>query len=67
MAPKYIIFNGAKFVPNNYAAILSTQEAPSELHVVQDFLANSEIGHALTQPSSFSGSQVLKIWENRGL
>ena len=62
MAPKDIIFNGAKFVPNNYASILTTQEAPSELHFVQDFLANSEIGYALTQPSSFSGSQVLTFW-----
>ena len=50
MAPKDIIFNGAKFVPNNYAAILTKSEAPSELHFVQDFLTHSEIGYALTQP-----------------
>ena len=64
MAPKDIVFNGAKFVPNNYLAILSKGEAPSELHFIQDFLANSEIGYALTQPEAISGTQVLEFWRS---
>ena len=62
MAPKDLIVNGAKFIPNNYAAILTKSEALSELHFIQDFLAQSEIGFALTQPSTFSGTQVLTFW-----
>ena len=55
MAPKDLVYDGAKFVPNNYMAILSKDEAPSELHFVQDFLARSEIGYALNQPQVLSG------------
>ena len=62
MAPKDLIIDGAKFVPNNYAAILNHDEASSELHFVQDLLAHSEIGYALTQPSVFSSQQVLTFW-----
>ena len=62
MAPKDLIFNGEKFVPNNYTAILTKSEAPSELHFIQDFLTHSEIGFALTQPSYLSGTQVLTFW-----
>ena len=64
MAPKDIIFNGAKFVPNNYMAILSKDDAPSDLHFIQDFLANSEIGYALTQPQLLSGTQILEFWRS---
>ena len=52
MAPKDLIVDGAKFVPNNYAAILNKAEASSDLHFVQDLLANSEIWYALTQPQT---------------
>ena len=38
------------------------RSAPSELHFVQDLLAHSEIGYALTQPSVFSSQQVLTLW-----
>ncbi|KAL8134537.1 hypothetical protein AgCh_009526 [Apium graveolens] len=62
MAPKDLIIDGAKFVPNNYAAILDHAEAPSELHFVQDLLAHSEVGYALTQPELFSSQQVLRFW-----
>ena len=62
MAPKDLIIDGAKFVPNNYAAILNHDEAPSDLHFVQDLLAHSEIGYALTQPPVFSSQQVLTFW-----
>ncbi|XP_063939749.1 uncharacterized protein LOC135148454 [Daucus carota subsp. sativus] len=36
-------FNGAKFVTNNYSAILDNDEAPKEFHLIQDFLAHSEL------------------------
>ncbi|KAL8126009.1 hypothetical protein AgCh_013342 [Apium graveolens] len=62
MAPKDVIFNGAKFVPNNYMAILSKDDAPSDLHFIQDFLARSEIMYALTQPQALSGTQILEFW-----
>ena len=62
MAPKDIIYNGYKFVPNNYAAILDKDVAPSEFNFVQDFLQNSEIGFALTQPQSISTEQVVRFW-----
>ncbi|KAL8120989.1 hypothetical protein AgCh_017960 [Apium graveolens] len=62
MAPKDLIIDGAKFVPNNYAAILNHDEAPSELHFVQALLVHSEIGYALTQPPVFSSQQVLTFW-----
>ncbi|KAL8147046.1 hypothetical protein AgCh_004677 [Apium graveolens] len=62
MTPKDLIIDGAKFVPNNYAAILDNAEAPSELYFVQDLLAHSEIGYAMTQPSVFSSHQVLTLW-----
>ena len=62
MAPKDIIYNGYKFVPNNYAAILDKDIAPSEFNFVQDFLEHSEIGFALTQPQSISTEQVVRFW-----
>ena len=55
-------FDGAKFVTNNYAAILDNDEAPKEFHLIQDFLAHSELMYALTQPESISPSQVLTLW-----
>ena len=62
MAPKDIIYNGYKFVPNNYAAILDKDSAPSEFNFVQDFLEHSEIGFSLTQPQSISTDQVVRFW-----
>ena len=62
MAPKNLVYNGTKFVPNNFAAVLTKSEVPSELHFIQDFLANSEIGFALTQPEQISPDQVLTFW-----
>ena len=64
MAPKDVIFDGAKFVPNNFSAILIKSEAPSELHFIQDLLASSDIGYALTQPDAVSGTQVLELWRS---
>ena len=54
--------DGAKFVTNNYAAILDNDEAPKEFHLIQDFLAHSELMYALTQPESISPAQVLTFW-----
>nr|XP_017233280.1 PREDICTED: uncharacterized protein LOC108207337 [Daucus carota subsp. sativus] len=34
-------YNGAKFVTNNYSAILDNDEAPKEFHLTQDFLAHT--------------------------
>ncbi|KAL8133306.1 hypothetical protein AgCh_008680 [Apium graveolens] len=62
MEPKDLIIDGAKFVPNNYAVILNNAEAPFDLHFVQDLLAHSEIGYALTQPQVISSQQVLTFW-----
>ncbi|XP_063941234.1 pollen-specific leucine-rich repeat extensin-like protein 1 [Daucus carota subsp. sativus] len=56
-------FDGAKFVTNTYAAILDNDEAPKEFHLIQDFLAHSELMYALTQPESISPSQVLTFWK----
>ncbi|XP_063946066.1 uncharacterized protein LOC135151512 [Daucus carota subsp. sativus] len=55
-------FNGAKFLTNNYAAILDNDEAPKEFHLIQDVLAHSELMYALTQPESISPSQVVTFW-----
>ncbi|KAL8116094.1 hypothetical protein AgCh_022547 [Apium graveolens] len=56
MAPKEIIFNGAKFIPNNYSSILSKAEAPSKLHFIQDFLANSDIGSGVYDNGGAQGT-----------
>ncbi|XP_063942305.1 uncharacterized protein LOC135149947 [Daucus carota subsp. sativus] len=57
-------FNGAKFVTNNYSAILDNDEAPKEFHLIQDFLAHSELMYALTEPELISPSQVLTLWRS---
>ncbi|XP_063950068.1 uncharacterized protein LOC135152866 [Daucus carota subsp. sativus] len=43
MATTTFIFAGVEFVPNNYAAILDTAEAPRDYHPFQRFLAQSVI------------------------
>ena len=63
MAASTYRFAGLDFVPNNYAANLSNEGAPAAFHLVQNFLASSEIGHALTEPSKLSGSQIKMFWE----
>ncbi|XP_063936114.1 uncharacterized protein LOC135147192 [Daucus carota subsp. sativus] len=64
MSTKAFEFAGAKFVTNNYAAILSNAEAPSEFHLIQDYLAHSEFMYALTQPEVISPAQVLTLWRS---
>ena len=63
MAASTYRFAGLDFVPNNYAANLSNEGAPAAFHLMQNFLASSEIGHALTKPSKFSGSHIKIFWE----
>ncbi|KAL8156461.1 hypothetical protein AgCh_001526 [Apium graveolens] len=46
------------------SAILSKDEAPTDLHFIQNFLAHSEIGYDLTQPEAISGTQVLEFWRS---
>ena len=57
-------YNGANFVTNYYSAILDNDEAPKEFHLIQDFLAHSELMYALTQPEQISPSQVLTLWRS---
>ncbi|KAK1372292.1 hypothetical protein POM88_028485 [Heracleum sosnowskyi] len=54
---------GLEFVPNNYAAPLSTENVPEAFHLFQNFLAQSDIGHALVAPAKLSGSQIKAFWE----
>nr|XP_017228983.1 PREDICTED: uncharacterized protein LOC108204178 [Daucus carota subsp. sativus] len=64
MSTKAFEFDGAKFVTNNYAAVLNNDEAPSEFHLIQDYLAHSEFMYALTQPEVISPAQVLTLWRS---
>ncbi|KAK1393573.1 hypothetical protein POM88_012629 [Heracleum sosnowskyi] len=54
---------GLEFVPNNYATPLSTENVPEAFHLFQNFLAQSDIGHALVAPAKLSGSQIKAFWE----
>ncbi|KAK1388843.1 hypothetical protein POM88_017021 [Heracleum sosnowskyi] len=54
---------GLDFVPNNYAAPLSNENTPEAFHLLQNFLAQSEIGRALVEPAKLSGSQIKAFWE----
>ena len=63
MGSKSFRFAGLVFAPNNYAAILSTDIAPADYHLFQDFLANSEISTALTAPERLSGTLIAEFWQ----
>ncbi|KAK1394729.1 hypothetical protein POM88_013785 [Heracleum sosnowskyi] len=54
---------GLDFVPNNYAAPLSTVNAPEAFHLFHNFLAQSDIGQALVEPVKLSGLQIKAFWE----
>ncbi|KAK1373624.1 hypothetical protein POM88_029817 [Heracleum sosnowskyi] len=54
---------GLEFVPNNYAAPLSTENAPEAFHLFQNFLVQSDIGYALVEPAKLSGLQIKAFWE----
>ncbi|KAK1378023.1 hypothetical protein POM88_024767 [Heracleum sosnowskyi] len=59
---KNLMNDGILFVTNNYSAILDKTKAPSEFHLIQDFLASSSIGFALTEPKAISAQAVMQIW-----
>ena len=63
VASKPFNYGGANFVTNNYSAILDNNSVNIDFHIFQDFLRNSEIGFALTEPTIISGDQVLSIWK----
>ena len=62
MATTTFTHAGVDFVPNNYAAILDTSEAPRDYHPFQRFLAQSALATALTAPARLSGSQIINFW-----
>ncbi|KAK1369518.1 hypothetical protein POM88_035610 [Heracleum sosnowskyi] len=63
MATTTFVFSELEFVPNNYVAPLNTANAPEAFHLIQRFLTNSDIGHALTEPMKLSGSQIRAFWQ----
>ena len=50
------------FAPTNYAALLSTDVSREDFHLFQNFLAESEIGKALTAPERLSGPLIAAFW-----
>ncbi|KAK1370249.1 hypothetical protein POM88_036341 [Heracleum sosnowskyi] len=48
MATTTFVSSGLEFVPNNYSAPLSNENAPTAFHLLQSFLAQSPIGHSGT-------------------
>ena len=63
MATTAFAASGLEFVPNNYAAPLSTETAPEEFHLIQRFLAQSSVGRALVEPAKLSVSQIKSLWQ----
>ncbi|KAK1370358.1 hypothetical protein POM88_036450 [Heracleum sosnowskyi] len=63
MATTVFVASGLEFVPNNYSAPLNTVNAPEVFHIIQNFLAQSAIGHALVEPEKLSSSQIKAFWE----
>ncbi|KAK1365753.1 hypothetical protein POM88_041314 [Heracleum sosnowskyi] len=61
---KNLTNDGIPFVINNFSAILNKTKAPSEFHLIQDFLASSPIGYALTEPKAISAQAVTQIWSS---
>ena len=62
MGSKSFRFAGLDFAPNKYAAILSTNIAPADYHLFQNFLAESDIGTAHTAPERLSGPLISEFW-----
>ena len=46
------------FVPNKFKAPLSKTPSSDGFHVVQDFLATSPLGYALTHPNRISAKAI---------
>ncbi|KAK1379332.1 hypothetical protein POM88_026076 [Heracleum sosnowskyi] len=63
MASTAFVSSGLEFVPNNYAAPLVNANAPEAFHLMQNFLAQSQIGRALVEPEKLSVFQIKSFWE----
>ncbi|KAK1378977.1 hypothetical protein POM88_025721 [Heracleum sosnowskyi] len=63
MASTAFVSSGLEFVPNNYSAPLSNENAPEAFHLMQNFLAQSPIGRALVEPGKLSAVQIKSFWE----
>ena len=50
------------FAPNNFCALLDNSLLPKDFHLVHDFLANSLIGFALTEPKRVTFCSVMQVW-----
>lgn len=62
MVSQGFMFDGAKFVPNNFDARFEKIGVPAEFHAIQDCLSVSEIGFSLTNPDIISARAVLQVW-----
>ena len=61
------IHRDLKFVPNNFMASLSKMPSSDGFYVVQDFLASSPLGFALTHPTKVSAKVIQQIWNNSSI
>ena len=61
------IHRDLKFVPNNFMASLSKTPSSDGFYVVQDFLASSPLGFALTHPTRVSAKSIQQIWNNSSI
>lgn len=60
---KKTIIHGHTFATNNYVALLSHEKMSSEFHVIQDFLALSDIGFVLSNPVKVSYKAAMHVWD----
>ncbi|KAK1360765.1 hypothetical protein POM88_045239 [Heracleum sosnowskyi] len=63
MASTAFVSSGLEFVPNNYSAPLSNENAPEAFHLMQNFLVQSSLGRALVEPVKLSAIQIKSFWE----
>ncbi|KAK1379443.1 hypothetical protein POM88_026187 [Heracleum sosnowskyi] len=61
---KQTVISGVTFATNNFVAVLGHQDLPSEFHIIQDFLASSQLKFALTEPASVSFKSVMQVWNS---
>ena len=59
---KTAIIHGNTFGTNNYLALLTHKPFPKSFHDIQDFLLQSPIGYALTNPTKVSYRAVMQVW-----
>ncbi|KAK1404094.1 hypothetical protein POM88_003699 [Heracleum sosnowskyi] len=59
---KQTVISSITFATNNFVAILSHQDLPSEFHIIQDFLTSSPLKYALIEPVSVSLKSVMQVW-----